>query len=75
MYYQGSTVVFLLNVMMMNDCMSIMKDLSFYYIECNGDEWLYECYERPTVVLYWGLITTNGGVSITGDLLLCCIKH
>jgi len=21
------------------------------------------------------LITTNGGVSITGDLLLCCIEH
>jgi hypothetical protein len=39
MYYQGSTVVFLLNVMVvMNDCMSIMKDLPFYYIECNCDE-------------------------------------
>ncbi len=22
----------------MNDCMSIMKDLLFYYIECNCDE-------------------------------------
>ena len=22
----------------MNDCMSIMKNISFYYIECNGDE-------------------------------------
>jgi hypothetical protein len=44
------------------------------FIECSGDEWLYEC-ERPTVVLYWWLITTNGGVSIKGDLLLCCIEH
>ena len=55
--------------MVMNDCISIMKDLLFYYIECNydecvtkdllfyyiecnDDEGLYECYERPIVVLY-----------------------
>jgi len=37
MYYQGSTVVFLLNVMVMNDCLSIMKYPLFYYIECNCD--------------------------------------
>jgi hypothetical protein len=56
--------------LLMNSSMSIMKDLSFYYIECNCDEcitkdlllyfywmyydeWLYEYYERPPVVLYW----------------------
>ena len=38
MSYKGSTFVFLLNVMVMNDCMSIMRDLLFYYIECNRDE-------------------------------------
>jgi hypothetical protein len=36
----------------MNGCMSIMKDLPFYYIECNYDEWLYEYYKRSTIVLY-----------------------
>jgi hypothetical protein len=36
----------------MNDCMSITKDLPFYYIECNCDEWLYEYYERSTIILY-----------------------
>jgi len=34
----------------MNGCMSIMKDLPFYYIECNYDEWLYEYYKRSTIV-------------------------
>jgi len=38
MYYEGSTVVFLLNVIVTNGCMSITKDLPFYYIECNCDE-------------------------------------
>jgi hypothetical protein len=38
MYYEGSTVVFLLNVIVTNGCMSITKDLPFYYIECNCDK-------------------------------------
>ena len=32
MYYQGSTIVFLLNVVVMNDCMSV-KDLPLYCID------------------------------------------
>ena len=43
----------LLNVIMMNGCMSITKDLLLYFIECNYDEWLYEYYEGSTVVFYW----------------------
>jgi len=38
MYYEGSTVVILLNVIMMNGCMGITKDLPFHIIECNCDE-------------------------------------
>jgi len=48
----------------------ITKDLSFYYIEWNYHEWLYEYYKRFTIVLYWMLIITNGCMSITNDLLL-----
>jgi hypothetical protein len=92
MYYEGSTIVFLLNVIVMNGCMGITKDLLFHIIECNCDEciskdlplyyiewncheWLYEYYERSTVVLYWLLIITNGCISIMRDLLLYCIEH
>jgi hypothetical protein len=53
-----------------NGCVSIMKDLPLYYIECNCDEWLYEYYEGSTVGLYWVLIVTNGCVSIMKDLPL-----
>ena len=34
-----------------NGCMSITKDLLLYYIEWNCHGWLYEHYERSTVVL------------------------
>ena len=37
---------------MINDCMSIIKDLILYFIECNYDEWLYEYHEGSIVVLY-----------------------
>jgi hypothetical protein len=39
-------------LIIMNDCMSITKDLPLYYIECNCHEWLYEYYERSIIVLY-----------------------
>ena len=65
----------ILNVIVTNDCMSIMKDLSLYYIKWNYHAWLYEYYERSTVVLYWILIITDGCMSITRDLLLYCIEH
>jgi hypothetical protein len=42
----------ILNVIVTNDCMSIMKDLLLCLIECNCDEWLYEYYEGSTVVFY-----------------------
>jgi len=42
----------LLNVIMTNGCMSIMKDLLLYFIECNYDEWLYGYYEGSTDVFY-----------------------
>jgi len=42
----------LLNVIVMNGCMNITKDLLLYFIECNCDKWLYEYYEGFTVVLY-----------------------
>jgi len=38
MYYKGCIVVFLLNVIVMNGCMGITKDLSFHITECNYDE-------------------------------------
>jgi len=41
----------------MNGCMSIMKDLPFYYIECNYDEWLYEYYKGSTIVFVTSLIS------------------
>jgi len=59
----------------MDGCMNITKDILLYYIEWNYHEWLYEYYERSTVVLYWMLIITDGYMSITRDLLLHCIKH
>jgi hypothetical protein len=65
----------LIECIVTNGCMSITKDLPLYYIEWNCHGWLYEYYERSTVVLYWWLITTNSGVSIMRDLLLCCIEH
>jgi hypothetical protein len=50
MYYKKSTVVFLLNVIVMNGCMSITKDLPFYYIECNYDE----CITKDLLLyFYW----------------------
>jgi hypothetical protein len=42
----------LLNVIVTNGCMNIMKDLLLYFIECNYDEWLYEYYKEYTLVLY-----------------------
>jgi hypothetical protein len=36
----------------MNVCISIMKDLSLYYTECNCYECLYEYCEGSIVVLY-----------------------
>jgi len=36
----------------MYGCMSIMKDLPLYYIECNCHEWLYEYYDGSIVVMY-----------------------
>jgi hypothetical protein len=38
MYYEGSTVVFLLDVIVTNGCMGIIGDLPFHIIECNCDE-------------------------------------
>jgi len=38
MYYEGSTVIFLLNVIVTNGCMGITMDLSFHIIECNYNE-------------------------------------
>jgi hypothetical protein len=61
--------------MVTDGCIRITKDLSFYYIECNCDEWLYEYYERSTIVLYWMLIIMNSCMRITRDLLLYCIEH
>jgi hypothetical protein len=43
----------LLNVIVTNGCMSITKDLLLYFIGWNCDKWLYEYYERSTVVFYW----------------------
>ena len=43
----------LFNVIVMNDCMSITKNLLFYYIECNCDKWLYEYYKGYIVMSYW----------------------
>jgi len=37
---------------MMNGCISITKDLMFYYIECNCNEWLYEDYEG-SIIFFW----------------------
>jgi hypothetical protein len=66
----------LLSVIVINGCMSITKDLPFYYIlNCNCDEWLYEYYERSTIVLYLMLMNMNGCMGITRDLLLYCIEH
>jgi hypothetical protein len=45
--------LYFINVIMMNGCMIIMKDVLLYFIECNCDEWLYKYYERSTVVFYW----------------------
>jgi hypothetical protein len=38
MYYEGSTVLFLLHVIVMNGYMGITRDLAFHIIECNCDE-------------------------------------
>ena len=37
---------------MTNGCMSIMRALLLYFIECNSDELLYEYYDGSIVVLY-----------------------
>ena len=60
----------LLNAIVTNGCMSIMKDLLLYFIECNCDKWLYEYYEGSIVVLYWTLTVMNGWMSNTKDVLL-----
>jgi hypothetical protein len=56
--------------LLMNDSMSITKDLLLYFIECNCDEWLYEYYEESIVVLYWTLIVMNGWITNTKGVLL-----
>ena len=38
--------------LLMNGSMSSKKDLLLYFIECICDEWLYEYYERCTILLY-----------------------
>jgi hypothetical protein len=43
----------LLNVIVMNDCTSITKDLLLCLIEYNCNEELYEYYEESIVVSYW----------------------
>jgi len=44
----------LLNVIVMNGCMNITKDLLLYFIECNCDKWLYEYYEDlPLYYIEW----------------------
>jgi hypothetical protein len=45
-------LLYLLNVIVTNGSMSIMKDLLLYFIECNYDNWLYEYYEGSIVLLY-----------------------
>jgi hypothetical protein len=42
----------LLNVIVMNSCISIMKDQLSCLIECNCDEWLYEYYKGSTIKSY-----------------------
>jgi hypothetical protein len=66
-YYKGSTVVFLLNVIVTNCCMSITKDLPFYYIECNCDE----CITNDLPFYY---IECNCDECITQDLSLYYIE-
>jgi len=60
----------LLDVIVTNGCMSIMKDLMLYFIECSRDEWLYKYYEGSIVVLYWTLIVMNAWMSNTKGVLL-----
>jgi hypothetical protein len=43
----------LLNVIVTNDSLSIIKDLLLYFIECNCDEWLYEYHEGSNIILQW----------------------
>jgi len=42
----------LLNVIVMNGCMNITKNLLLYLIECNYHGWLFGYYEGFTDVLY-----------------------
>ena len=66
MSYKGSTFVFLLNVMVMNDCMSIMRDLLFYYIECNCDE----CVTKDLSFIVLNVMMMNDCMSFMKDLSL-----
>jgi hypothetical protein len=59
-----------LNVIVMNGCMNITKDLLLYFIECNCDEWLYEYYEGSTIVLYQMKLSWMVCMSIMKDLPL-----
>ena len=43
----------LLDVIVTNGCISIMKDLLLYFIGFNCDKWLYEYYKGSTFVFYW----------------------
>jgi hypothetical protein len=43
----------LLSVKVKNSCMSIMKNLRLYFMECNCNEWLSEYYEGSNIVFYW----------------------
>jgi len=60
----------LLDVIVINGCISITNDLLLYFIECNCDEWLYEYNEGSIVVLCWTLIVMNGWMSNTKGVLL-----
>jgi len=61
----------LLKVIVMNDCMSITKDLRCIILNVNYHGWLYEYYEGSIVVLYWTLIVMNGWISNMKGVLLC----
>jgi hypothetical protein len=69
-YYEGSTVVFLLNVIVTNGCMSITKDLPFYINECNLANVLWRIYR--CIIL--NETVTNGCMSDTTKKLMSSPK-
>ena len=64
--YEGSTFVFLLNVRVKNDYMSIMKDLLFYCIECNCDE----CVTKDLSFIIVNVMMMNDCMRVMKDLSL-----